>query len=958
MGIGASAGGLEALEKFLTEVEPNSGAAYVVVTHQAPGRTTLLPELLAKHSKLPVKVAADGMSVVPDEVYVSPPGCCIEIQGKTLKAIPLDSSDRRLPVDHFFRSLARDDGESAIGVVLSGNGTDGTLGITEIKGSSGMVMAQAPDTARYTGMPQSAIATELVDYVLPPEKMPGQLRQYIAGRYRTRAPDREEPDDGVAALQRILSVLRVRTGNDFSGYKKSTVERRVARRMTVHGIASSKEYAKFLEKTPSELDALFKELLISVTSFFRDPEAFQSLERELGRIVAARADDTPLRIWVSGCSTGEEAYSIAILVKEIQRGMGKNLRAQIFATDLDLGAVEVARSGRYPEGIAADVSKERLERYFTREDSGYRVNKEIRELLIFASQNIIKDPPFTKLDLLCCRNLLIYLEPELQKRVLSLFSYALRPAGLLFLGTSESVAGFDNRFTSADKKWKIFQRRPKASRPSTDFPAELASSPVGHRTSAARPPQPPATPGIGHLAERVLLDAFVPPSVIVSERGDLLFVHGRTGPFLEPAPGEPMNNVFNMAREGLKLELPTILQQAATSDAPIVRRGLQVKTNGGFTAVRLHARKLAQPEAMRGVFIVTFELEPEREEPPEGKGGKNHRVHLRRIKALEDELKRTKENLQGTIEELETSNEELKSTNEELQSTNEELQSANEELETSREEMQSLNEELQTVNAEFEERNRALSQANDDMQNLLNSTEIATIFLDDKLAIKRFTTQAKKVFSLIDTDVGRPISDLAANLRYDVLVEDAREVLRSLVIREREIQTKEGAWRLMRVMPYRTHDNVIDGLVITFVDIDRVKRAEQDSQIARAFAESIVESVRDALLVIDPALRVLSANRAFYDLFHTTPKLVVGEPIEHLGDGQWDKPELVEALQKVVASREGHPEVSFEMEFPGIGRKVVFISGRQTDGNAIAPTPILLSVVDETRARPPVMSHA
>jgi two-component system CheB/CheR fusion protein len=931
----------------LAGVEPHTGAAYVVVTHQAPGRATLLPELLAKRTKLKVQVASDRMRLRPDHVYVSPPGCCVEVEDEMLRLISGDAMERHLPVDHLFRSLAKNEGENSIGVVLSGNGTDGTIGITEIKGASGMVIAQNPDSARYTGMPLSAITTKLVDYVLAPEQMAEQIARYVAGRYRIPVRGHsDEPDQRLSALQRVLLIIRARTGNDFSGYKKSTVERRVNRRMTVHGVPSFKEYAKFLEKTPSEVDALFRELLISVTSFFRDPEAFEALERHLAKLVASRAKQGPLRVWVPGCSTGEEAYSIAIVLKEIQLHQGVNFDAQIFATDLDVGAVDAARTGRYSEGITADVSKDRLERFFVREGRGYRVTKELRELLIFAAQNIIKDPPFTKLDLLSCRNLLIYLEPEVQKRVLSLFSYSMRPSGLLLLGTSESVGGFEDRFVSVDKKWKLFQRRPKvAEKPLPVFPTELPLAPREGRGGKSPPNYTTAARTIGHLAERALIESFVPPSVLVNERGDLLYVQGRTGPFLEPAPGEPVNNVLQMAREGLRLELPMIFRRATTAEGPVVRRGLQVKTNGGFASVCVSARRLDEPETMRGAIMLSFEIEPEQERHPKGKAVKNHNEH-KRIKALEEELQRTKESLQGTIEELETSNEELKSTNEELQSTNEELQSANEELETSREEMQSLNEELQTVNAEFEERNRALSQSNDDMQNLLNSTEIATIFLDEKLSIKRFTTQAKKVFSLIDTDIGRPISDLAANLRYDHLVDDARDVLRTLVFREKEVQTKEGSWRQMRVMPYRTHDNLIDGLVITFVDIDRVKRAERDSQEARALAESIVESVGDALLVLDTSLNVLSANRSFYELFRTTAKVVVGEPLHRIGDGSWAPQQLIKGLKTMMSKDDGMIELSLELDVPRVGRRIMDVAARRVLADSDQPARILVALSD------------
>jgi two-component system CheB/CheR fusion protein len=945
VGIGASAGGLEALESFFEQVEPDSGMAYVVVTHQAPGRSSLLPELLAKHARIPVTAAENGMRLQPSHAYVAPPGGRLSVRNETLYVEPTDGSSPILPVDYLFRSLAKNEGDNSIAIVLSGNGTDGTIGITEVKATAGMVMAQEPGSARYPGMPNSAMGTQLVDYVLSPKEMPAQLAKYVRRRHRMRSaePDLDEHDPDALGLQRVLVLLRAGTGNDFTSYKKSTVRRRIERRMTVHGIRSVREYAQYLERAPREVEALFKELLISVTSFFRDPEVFKVLEAEIGRLIQLKPQDAPLRMWVPGCATGEEAYSLAIIVKERLLAESKNLAVQIFATDLDVRAVETARVGRYPEGIAADVSPERIERFFVKDGPSYRVTKEIRELLVFAPQNLVKDPPFTKLELLSCRNVLIYLESDLQKRVLWLFSYSLRPNGLLLLGTQESVTGFDEVFIPVNKKWKLFQRRDNGALRAPEIQPDL-QPPGAHGPRAGQQNRPGSRPNMGvvPIAEKVLLSSFVPPSVILSERGDIIFVHGRTGPFLEPAPGEPTTNVFNMAREGLRLELPAALRQAAKSDDVIVRPRLKVKTNGGFASVRLTVRKLTEPEQLRGAFLASFERE--QEEAKHAKGLKTDKSHLDRIVSLEKELQRTKESLQGTIEELETSNEELKSTNEELQSTNEELQSANEELETSREEMQSLNEELQTLNSELEERNRALSQANDDMQNLLNSTEIATIFLDDKLLIKRFTTQARKVFSLIDTDVGRPISDLSANLRYDGLVEEAREVLQTLVFHEREIQTKEGSWRLMRVMPYRRHDNLIDGLVITFVDIDRVKRAKEEAQHAQFYAESIVEAVRVPLLVLDDRLCVVSANRAFYEAFRTTPKLVVGEPLKQIAEGLWDVPALTGPLQKVVDDDEVMTGVPVSITFPRLGTRELHVSARNMPIDSGRPRLVLLAI--------------
>lgn len=757
--------------------------AFVIVTHQHAGHTSLVPELLASETSLPVLRVEDGTELALNTIFVAP-AKLVRLDGVALRLEDLRSGPQH-NIDAFLTSMAALK-ENAVAVVLSGTGSDGTYGAEQVSAAGGLVLAQDPKSARFGEMPASVAQACTVDAVLPPASMPKRIAELLRGREVDPAPT----EDVTAALYRVLHLLRARTGQDFTAYKKSTLWRRIERRMNVQGVTSPQEYARILENRAEEIEILFRELLISVTSFFRDPDTFAALSSQLRSAFEAWDGDRPFRAWVPACATGEEAYSLAIIIRELLSELGRHVAIQIFATDLDQAAIDVARAGRYPLNIDAHVTPERLERFFVKTDAGYRISKEIRESIVFAPQNVIKDPPFTKLDLLSCRNLLIYLEPELQRRVIGLFSYALRPEGLLLLGSSESIASFDDAFYPIDKKSKLFRRRDTRA----ETPAEFPDVPTP--TGLARPPRSRndannAPSALAGIAERVVLSQLAPPSVLINERGDIAYFHGRTGKFLEPAVGEPVSNIFGMAREGLRLDLSSALRQALTRSDPVVRPGLRVKSNGGFIRVKLSVRRIDEPELVRGMFLVSFEVEPEIDAGEPGTEREQTR-HNARVNELELELQHTRDNLQATIEELETSNEELKSTNEELQSTNEELQSANEELETSREEMQSLNEELQTVNSELEERNRALSQANDDMQNLLNSTDVATVFLDDRLAIKRFTTQARKVFSLIDTDIGRPISDLAANLRYDELVNDAREVLRSLIFQEREILTKGG----------------------------------------------------------------------------------------------------------------------------------------------------------------------
>jgi two-component system CheB/CheR fusion protein len=612
--------------------------------------------------------------------------------------------------------------------------------------------------------------------------------------------------------------------------------------MNVHQIETPKEYLRYVQVNPQELDLLFRELLIGVTSFFRDPDAFQALS-DIGvrRLLEGKPEGYVVRCWVAGCSTGEEAYSMAMLLREHLDGLGLRFNAQVFATDLDPEAVDVARAGVYPSSITSDVSPKRLERFFVEEDGHYRIKKDIRETVVFATQDLADDPPFTKLDLLVCRNLLIYLNADVQKRLVPLFHYSLKSGGVLFLGSSETIGGYGHLFEPLDKKWKLFVRKEvPAGTYVTEMPASLGADAQGRDVPVVQITRR-VEPGLSQLAERAILQHLVPPSVIIQPGGEIVHIQGRTGLFLEPAPGPQMHaNIYNMAREGLQLELTLAVRQAAGTKDEIVHRGVRVKTNGDFTRINLRVKQLTNPEALRGLFLVSFEIPQDPSPVPlPAQGDGTPGADSERVAALERELLQSKEVHQSTVEELETANEELKSANEELQSMNEELQSANEELETSKEEMQSLNEELQTVNAELQGKVEELSRANDDMKNLLNATDIATIFLDNQLSIKRYTEQAKRLIRLIPSDVSRSIGDLVSNLRYSTLVEDAREVLRTLVHKEVEVQSADGSWYLMRILPYRTTENVIDGLVVTFVNVTKVRGLqEQTRHLLGALASS------------------------------------------------------------------------------------------------------------------------
>jgi two-component system CheB/CheR fusion protein len=828
VGIGCSAGGLEALTQFLEAMPDNSGMGFVIVSHLDPNHVSLMPSLLQRNTRMKVAQVEDGMAVEPNRVYVIPPDKVMGIMAGHLQLLdPGNDPGPRAPVNYFLRNLAEDRKEKAVCIILSGMGSDGTLGLRAVKGQLGMAMVQDPDTSKYDGMPRSAISTGLADYVLPPEKMPASLLEY-AKRFIFGTPPQIAPVEAMPgkALQKVHMLLRSVTGHDFSYYKENTLIRRVQRRMNVHQLERVTDYVAYLQRNPQEVRALFKELLIGVTSFFRDPEAFEVLkERALRPMLRDKPSNYTFRMWVSGCATGEEAYSLAIILQECMEELEHPFGVQIFATDIDSDAIERARQGIYSGDISADVNPVRLKKFFERKDS-YQICRRIREMVIFAPQSVIKDPPFTKLDLICCRNLLIYLEADLQRKILPLFHFSLNPDGILFLGTSETVGGFGDLFSPVDNKWKIYRRKEGAASMQTmvDFP--LGATQWPDRSLAHKPPKI----DLAQLTERHLLEHHTPPSVLVDQKGDIAFIHGRTGAFLEPAPGaKKLYNIIEMARPGLRLELPTMIRKASTERQEIKRSDLHVKQNGTDLNVNVTVKPLVEPDA-QGLLIVLFEVAPPTKSDTAGKavGPKAHKKMDRAVDELEKELRRTKENLNTTIEELETTNEELKSTNEEYQSTNEELQSTNEELNSSKEELQSLNEELETVNAELQEKNQELTRNYNDMKNLLDSMEIPTVFLDDRLRIKRFTSHLGKIINLRESDIGRPLADFVARIHDHDLMKTASEVLETLVSQEVETRTEDGHWHMVRIRPYRTPDNVIEGVVITFMDIHRRKECEEE----------------------------------------------------------------------------------------------------------------------------------
>lgn len=966
VGIGASAGGLEAFEQFFAHMPAatESGMAIVLVQHLDPTHKSILSDLVKQYTRMQVHEVEDGVAVEPNCVYIIPPNKDMALLHGTLHLMDPDAPrGLRLPIDFFFRSLAQDQRERAICIVLSGTGTDGTLGLKAIKEMGGMAMAQDPESAKYDGMPRSAIATGLVDYILPAREMPEQLIAYVQhafGRAPRKAPDAVPKTADLH--KKIFVLLRAQTGHDFSYYKQNTVRRRIERRLALLQIEKLDAYVRYLQKNSLEVEALFRELLIGVTSFFRDPEAFEVLaEQAIPRLLTGKRSGEPLRVWVPGCSTGEEAYSIAMLLQEQVMAKRPDLKIQVFATDIDREAIDKARAGVYPNSIAADVSPERLARFFRQEDTAYRIKKMIRDLVVFAVQNVVEDPPFSRIDLISCRNLLIYMEPELQKKVVPLFHYALKQDGFLLLGNSESIGEFVDLFAALDRKWKFYQRKGGVTpRPvMLDFPRLLLTR-EETPGRGAKAGEGAAQVDYRELVQQALLAHYTPACAIINEHCEVLYIYGRVGKYLEPAPGEASLNILRMARQGLRLELTTAIRKAVAQKEAIHYRGLRVKANGATHRLNLMVQPVLEPASMRGLMLVMFEdVPPENDLELVGVSEDQITDTDQRIVELEQELRAKEEYLQTAIEELETSNEELKSTNEELQSANEELQSTNEELETSKEELQSVNEELVTVNTELQRKVDELARANNDMNNLLGGTEIGTVFVDSDLLIVRFTPTATRVINLIQTDIGRPIGHIASNLNYDHLVEDVQAVLDTLIPKEMEVSSREGVWYLMRILPYRTLENVIEGAVMTFVDISPQKKMQgqlreltQAVQAARVYAESIVDTIREPLVVLNAELRVVSANRSFFEGFQVRREEIEGQFLYELGNRQWDIPQLRKLLEEILPTQTIIKDFEVTHVFENIGLQTMRLNAREIRHEGIEDGLILLAIENITK-RPP-----
>ena len=929
--VGASAGGLEAFSQILEHLSPAPNVAFVFVQHLSPQHESVLPSLLSARTPLPVLQAADGMPIEANHVYVMPPNAHMEIVQGRLGLLPRPHDRSQFtPVDFFFESAARWAQERAVGVILSGTASDGAIGVREIKAAGGITIAQTPDSAKYDGMPRAAIATGQIDLVLTPREIAEQIGQVRRHPYLLHTPD--EAGDAVRPTEEqfheLFGLLRRASGIDFSHYKTPTVRRRLLRRMALHRLSEVDGYLRYLREQPPEAVALSQDLLIQVTRFFRDSDSFDALgAHALGEFAVDRGEE-PIRVWVPGCATGEEAYSIAILLMEHLGDQIAERRVQIFATDVSDTAIEQARSGTYPLSIAADVSPERLERFFTRVDGGHRVSKILRDMCVFARHDVARDPPLSRLDLVVCRNVLIYLDAALQKRLVSLFHYALKARGFLMLGSAET-AGAQSAFTIVDKKHRLYRKAPVEAVVTFALPSERLPD-IRDRRPALHPALRPEGRPVQDEASRVLLDGYGPPGVVVDANLDVVHFRGHTGAYLEAASGEPSLNVLKMARGGLLHPLRSALNTARRKGRAVRKDGVLVQQNGDWAAVNLEVLPLALDRG--GYFLVVFETPP----AAPAKGDKRLATRRRpqgprddrRVADLRRELAASRENLQSIIEELEAANEALQSANEEILSSNEELQSTNEELDTAKEELQSTNEELNTVNEELHSRNEELARVNSDLVNLLASVDLPIVIVEDDMTIRRFTPSAERLFNLIPGDIGRPIGQIVPNILCDDLEGLIRTAIESVEVQEREVQDRDGRWHSLRIRPYMGVDNRLSGGVVTAIDIDAAKRYQRQVERARDYFMGIVEAVNQPLLVLDDELRVRTANRSFHEAFDAPSQRTEGIPIYQLGSGRWDIPEMHAVLDSAVAGEPAQP-VSLRQALPSAPRRRVMVTARR-----------------------------
>ena len=948
VGMGASAGGIEAFSKFFDAMPNDSGAAFVLVLHLDPTRESQMARVLAAHTAMPVVQVEDQMQIQCNHVYVIAPDRDLTVTGGVLHLIkPAERRGHRHPVDVLFRSLAADQGERVIAVVLSGTGSNGTDGLKEVRAAGGLILVQDPETAKFDGMPRSAIAAGMADHVLAPEAMPAVLGKYFRNEYIAEPKGGETSETNSQHLiDQVLTVVRTRTGHNFNTYRRSTLQRRIQRRLSLRNIVSLDDYLTELRTDPDEAALLVKDLLINVTSFFRDADAWKALcEIVITPLVTGSETGSTIRAWVPGCSTGEEAYTVAMLIAEQATLAGKTFDVKIFATDAREDNLQTAREGVYPTAAVTGLDATRKRRFFDASEATYKVKKDLRATVVFAPQNLLSDPPFSHLDLVTCRNLLIYLEPEAQQGIIALFHFALEQGGAMMLGNTETVGRHSGVFEALSKKWRIYKRLGATRLDIVNFPVlrgqPSRQTPEQQTTIVQSPDQNlPA----GDLARRALLERFAPAAVLIDAAGRVVYFHGSTGAYLEQPTGEPSSDVFHMAREGLVTKLRSAVRKARDQSGDVSFEA-KLRHSSGHRTVMVTASPISG--SGKGHVLISFAPLI---------GGAVHAVPIQpenpsQEADLRDELATVRSELQNTIEHLETANEELKAANEEATSMNEELQSTNEELETSKEEMQSFNEELHTVNGQLHSNVRELEDSTNDLNNLLAGTDTATLFLDDKFCIKWFTPSLRELLDLLPTDIGRPLDHFALKFRDDNLLSDAERVLHKLQVLETEVSGIDGRWHMRRMLPYRTLDNHIAGIVITFFDVTDARAARLASTEARIYAQAIVETVRQPLLVMDDALNVVSINPAFVTLFRVSEAEEIGQSVFDLAKGGWNLPQLRDLLAKLVLDAQPFNDAPLDQSFPLIGLRHLLINGRKLLREGGRQSLILLAIEDVTDRR-------
>jgi two-component system CheB/CheR fusion protein len=936
VGIGASAGGLPAFLSLLEALPTDTGMAFVFVQHLSPTHESILPTLLAKATRMPVVQITDGLELLPDHVYINPPGMRVTLAQGVLLLTPPDGSPGppRL-IDDFLQSLAQAVPGWAVGVVLSGSGSDGTRGLQAIHKAGGTTLAQAPATAHFDSMPQSAIASGCVEHVLSPEAIAGTLAQLAnQSAQPPSTPSTGEPLGlSPQGLQQLFELLRTCVGVDFTHYKPTTIHRRLERRMLLCRVERLEDYLQYLQEHPEEVETLHQDLLIHVTSFFRDTAAFEVLKQQVfPELFQNRPAKAPFRLWVPGCSTGEEAYSLIIALLEYLGASAQELPLQVFATDIADAAIERARAAIYPPTISADVSPERLQRFFVKRDSGYQVHKSLRSLCVFARQNLVSDPPFSRMDLISCRNVLIYLGPVLQRKVLPVFHHALGPGGYLVLGSSESVGAAADLFSLVDKRHKIYRKKVAVPRPGLSFTYQQPS-PERLGSLRRKPESTEADPQ--KEADRLVLDRYGPPGVIIDDALEILHFRGHTGPYLEPLPGVASLSLLKMAREGLALELRAAIHQAKKSGGRVRKEGLTVSRQEPERKVHIEVHPLhATAGTQERYFLILFEEAAAPPPPPLRRG----RLLMRKGRPDPHESERLREELVAARDHLQTLLEEQEATSEELRAANEETQSSNEEL--------------TTVNEELQNRNLELSQLNSDLNNLIGSTHSTTVMLDSELRVRRFTPMAQEVLKLSHADLGRSLMDLPLSFPLPDLKRSVREVLEQLSVIEQEVCDEQGRWFLLRLRPYKTLDNRIDGVVLTLLDIDRLKRSRDEAERTRAYAEAILETLREPFLVLDSSLRVVKANPAFYAAFRLAPEQTLGRWLYELGSGKWNLPRLRQLLEEVLPSSSWLQDFEVEQDFDQIGHRRLLLNARRITSESVGTSHILLSIEDITYRTP------